>query len=152
MDIIVKSKNCEISSRLKDEALQKVTHATRFYDRLLGVEMVFAEDQNPRIAQPAHVEVTARTKGHHIRAEGVGEDLRQAVDDAVAKFERQLARYKARLVDRRRGRAAVAAAAGNGNGVIATAPATAVEWDEDDDDLQPAVAAEEGWSARAEGS
>lgn len=131
MDIIVKSKNCEISGRLKEEALQKVTHATRFFDRLLGVELVFAKDQNPRIAQPAHVEVTAHTKGHHIRVEGVGEDHRQAVDEAVSKFERQLARYKARLVDRRRGRAAVAAVAavahGSGNGQAATAPSYPAE-------------------------
>ena len=107
MDIIVKAKNCEVPARLKEEAVSRVEHATRFFDRLLGVEMVFSEEANPRIAEPAVVEVTARTKGHHIRAEGVASDHRGAVDVAVDRFERQLARYKSRLVDRsrRRGRA-----------------------------------------------
>lgn len=102
MDIIVKSRNCEVPERVKEEALTRVAHATRFFDRLLGVEVLFAEEQNPRIAAPALVELTARTKGHHIRAEGAGEDHRGAIDEAMGKFERQLAKYKARLVDRRR--------------------------------------------------
>lgn len=113
MDIIVKSKNCDVAGRMKEEAVAKVEHATRIYDRLLGVEMVFSEEHNPRIAEPAVVELTARTKGHHIRAEAAAPDHRAAVDIAIARFETQLRRYKARLVDRsrRRGRAPVGAAA-----------------------------------------
>jgi putative sigma-54 modulation protein len=124
LDIIVKSKNCDVPARLKDEAVQRVEKATRFYDRLLGVEMVFSEEHNPRIAEPASVEVTAWTKGHHIRAEGSGEDHRGAIDVVIARFERQLARYKARLVDRsRRSRPATV----NGMG-----PATGAESGADD--------------------
>ncbi len=104
VDIIVKSKNCDVPAKVKEEALEKVNHATRIYDRLLGVEMVFSEEHNPRIAEPAVVELTGRTKGHHIRAEGSAEDHRGATDIAMAKFERQLRRYKTRLVDRKNGR------------------------------------------------
>jgi putative sigma-54 modulation protein len=104
VEIIVKSKGCDVPTRLRSEAVERIEHATRFFDRLLGVEMVFSAEHNPRIPTPALVELTARTKGHHIRAEGAGEDHRSAVDVAVVRFERQLARYKARLVDRQRGR------------------------------------------------
>lgn len=100
MDIIVKSKNCDVPAKLKQEAVSRLEHATRFYDRLVGVEMVFSEEHNPRIAEAAVVEVTARTKRHHIRARAACEDHRRAVDAAVGRFERQLAEYKARLVDR----------------------------------------------------
>lgn len=103
MDIIVKAK-CEVPSRVKEEAVERVEHATRFFDRLLGVEMVFDSEHNSRIPEPAVVEVTARTKGHHIRAEGWAVDHRAAVDVAVGKFERQLSRYKTRMVDRSRRR------------------------------------------------
>ncbi|CAN5331003.1 ribosome-associated translation inhibitor RaiA [soil metagenome] len=104
MNIVVKSRNCDVPGRLKQEAVDRVEHATRFFDRVLDVEMVFSEEQNRRIAEPAVVELTARTKGHHIRAEGCGEDHHTAVDAAVGRLERQLARYKARLLDRQRGR------------------------------------------------
>lgn len=115
MDIIVKSKNYEAPERLKAETISRIQHATRFYDRLSTVEVVLREESNPRIAEPAVVEVTAHAKGQHIRAEGCAEDHRQALDVAVARFERQLARYKARLVDRRHGKGS-AAVAGSANG------------------------------------
>lgn len=100
MDVIVQSKNCEVPERLRAEAIERVRHATRFFDRLSAVEMAFSEEHNPRIRDRAVVEVTARAKRHHIRAEGAGEDHWRAVEVAVTRFERQLARYKARLVDR----------------------------------------------------
>ena len=100
MDIIVKAKNCDVPERTKERAVERVEHATRLFDRLTGIEMVFAEEGNPRIPEPATVELTARAKGTHIRAEGAGPDHKTAVDVAVARFERQLRRYKSRLVDR----------------------------------------------------
>lgn len=102
MDVIVKAKNCDPSSRVKEQARERVQHALRFFDRISGVELQFSEEQNPRIPEPARVEVTARTKGQHIRAEGAAADHREAIDVAMARFERQLRRYKARLVDRTR--------------------------------------------------
>lgn len=101
MDVIVKAK-CDVSQRVKDEAVERVEHAVRFFDRLHAVEVVFGAENNPRIPAPAAVEVTAHTKGHHIRSQGWGTDHRAALDVAVTRFERQLARYKARLVDRNR--------------------------------------------------
>lgn len=118
MDIIVKSKNYEATDRLKAETVSKIEHATRFFDRLSTVEVVLREEPNPRIAEPAVVEVTAHAKGHHIRAEGCAEDHRQALDVAVARFERQLSRYKARLVDRRQGKGAQGLASPASNGLL----------------------------------
>ena len=102
MDIILRAKNCEVPGRVKTEMRERLEHATRFYDRLLGVEVTFSEEHNPRIPEPAQVEVTARTKGHMIRALGSGADHRGAIDQAVARFERQLRRYKARMIGSRR--------------------------------------------------
>jgi putative sigma-54 modulation protein len=129
LDIIVKSKNCEVTNRLKEETVSKIEHATRFFDRLSTVEVVLREESNPRIAEPAVVEVTARTKGHHIRAEGCAGDHREAVDVAVARFARQLSRYKARMVDRRRGKGAQGPPAPASGALLPTGePADANGW------------------------
>jgi putative sigma-54 modulation protein len=136
VDIIVKSKNCDVPGRVKDEAVEKVEHATRIFDRLLGVEMVFSQEPNPRIAEPAVVELTARTKGHHIRAEGAASDHRAATDVAVARFERQLRRYKARLVDRNQGRGrAAASTAPTGDGSLVETPSSSGT----DEDTAPTI-------------
>lgn len=104
MDVRVKSKNCDVANRLKEEVVAKVQHATRFFDQLGDVEVLFAAEANPRIPEPASVELTAWTKGYHIRAEGAGPDHRKAVDVAVERFGRQLSRHKSKLVDRRHGK------------------------------------------------
>lgn len=121
MEITVKSKNCQVPSRVKEEAVTRLEHATRFFDRVTDVEAVFAEGAR-RGPDPAHVEVTARAKGHSIRAEASGADHRSALDGAVARFERQLARYKTRLRDRRRRAPAPAAANGHAPAGVITLP------------------------------
>lgn len=103
VEIVVKTKNCEVPGKLKREAHERLAHATRFFDRVLGVEVVFAEETKRRGAGAAKVEVSARTKGHGIRAEATGPDHRHALDVALERLERRLARYKTRLTDRRRG-------------------------------------------------
>ena len=103
MDVIVTAK-CDVPARIRQDAIERVEHAARFSDPLLTVDLVFGFELNPRIADPACVELTGRTKGHHIRAEGRGADHRAAVDVAITRFERQLARYKARTRDRERRR------------------------------------------------
>ena len=102
MDIILRARNCEVASKVKDEARRKVEHATRIFDRVLDLEVTFSEEHNPRIPNPATVEITARTKGHTVRAVGAGGDHHEAIDQAIARLERQLRRYKTRLVDKGR--------------------------------------------------
>lgn len=102
MDIILRARNCEVTGKAKAEARRKVEHATRIYDRVTSLEICFSEEHNPRIPNPAAVEITARTKGHTVRAVGSGGDHHEATDQAIARLERQLRRYKTRLVDSRR--------------------------------------------------
>jgi putative sigma-54 modulation protein len=102
VDIILRARNCEIPAKVKEEARRKVEHATRIFDRITDLEVSFSEEHNPRIPNPASVEITARSKGHTVRAVGSGEDHHEATDRAIARLERQLRRYKTRLMDRGR--------------------------------------------------
>jgi putative sigma-54 modulation protein len=104
VDIILRARNCDVAERVKAEARRKVEHATRIFDRVTDLEISFSEEHNPRIPNPASVEITARTKRHTVRAVGSGEDHAEAVDQAIGRLERQLRRYKTRMVERRRPR------------------------------------------------
>lgn len=105
MDIILRARGCEVAPKVKEEARRKVEHATRIFDRIIDLEVCFSEEHNPRIPNPAAVEITAHSKGHTVRAVGSGADHHEATDQAIARLERQLRRYKTRLVDRgRKGR------------------------------------------------
>ncbi|CAN5333354.1 ribosome-associated translation inhibitor RaiA [soil metagenome] len=137
MDIILRARNCEVAPRVKDEARRKVEHATRIFDRIMDLEVSFSEEHNPRIPNPASVEITARSKGHTVRAVGAGADHHEATDKAIARLERQLRRYKTRLVDRgRRGRSEEARTNGDMPQVHARRSASP---EAADDDPMPAI-------------
>jgi putative sigma-54 modulation protein len=95
LDVIVKAK-CDVPARVRQDARRRVEHAARFLPRLGTVEVVFGQESNPRIAEPACVELRAAG----IRAQGWAADHRGALDVAMTRFERQLTRHKARAVDR----------------------------------------------------
>ncbi|MCL2150655.1 MAG: ribosome-associated translation inhibitor RaiA, partial [Coriobacteriia bacterium] len=92
---------------------------------------------------PNACEITLRTKGHIIRTEASDEDVKAAVDIATAKLERQLRKFKTKVVDKRQNAAKLAdvlesGLMGNGNGANgASAGSGADVFDalEDDDQL-----------------
>jgi ribosome hibernation promoting factor len=104
LDVIVKAK-CDVPALVRQEARRRAEHAARLIPRLGTVEVMFGQEANPRIAEPACVEVRAVVMGRRIRAQGWASDHRGAVDVAMGRFERQLVRHKARTVGRRRARA-----------------------------------------------
>ena len=67
----------------------------------LDVEVMLYREKNPANPRPACCEVTLRTKGHIIRAEEHEDDLHTAIDVAAAKVERQLRKFKTRVIDRK---------------------------------------------------
>jgi ribosomal subunit interface protein len=105
LDVIVKAK-CEVPARVRQEARRRLEHAARFLPSLAAVEVIFGCEPNPRIAEPACVDLSARTQGGRIRVQGRGSDHRAALDVAVTRFERQLARSTARATARTRRRRA----------------------------------------------
>lgn len=136
MDIILRARNCEVATKVKDETRRKVEHATRIFDRIMDLEVSFSEEHNPRIPNPASVEITARSKGHTVRAVGAGTDHAEATDQAIARLERQLRRYKTRMVDRgRKGRSED----GHSNGDLPQIHARRSAGVESDDDPMPQI-------------
>ncbi len=102
MEVRVHGKNMQVDERARSLAIRKVSHAARILDDSATADVEFVERHNPRIAGRYLVEITSRTRGHTVRAEGVGADHRSALDIAVDKYERQLRRLKERMIQRSR--------------------------------------------------
>ena len=91
-----------ISDSLREYATEKIGGSTKVMDiNPLDVEVMLYREKNPANPRPACCEVTLRTKGHIIRAEEHEDDLHTAIDVAAAKVERQLRKFKTRVIDRR---------------------------------------------------
>ncbi|MCL1891043.1 MAG: ribosome-associated translation inhibitor RaiA [Coriobacteriia bacterium] len=102
MEITVTGRKMTVSDALRSYVEEKIGSSVKVFDiSPMSAEVVLRKEKNPSNPNPAIAEVTLYTKGHIIRTEEAEEDMYAAIDIAAAKVERQLRKYKTRVVDRR---------------------------------------------------
>ena len=93
MDIVVKSRHCEVSDRFRDHVEEKLSRLEKHDHRVIRVEVEVDMERNPRQRDRAvRVELTAFSKGPVIRAEAAAEDKLGALDLAVDRMAAQMRR------------------------------------------------------------
>ena len=99
MDIVVKSRNCEVSDRFRKHVEEKLARLEKHDHRVMRVEVAVNKERNPRLQDRAvRVELTAFSKGPVVRAEAAAEDKMGALDLALDRMVAQMRR----AADRRR--------------------------------------------------
>lgn len=102
MNIEVTGRQLAITESLNRYATEKIGHSLKVMDiDPLEAEVVLHVEKNKSNPRPCVCEVTMRAHGHIIRVEERDEDMHAAIDIAAAKVERQLRKFKTRVVDRR---------------------------------------------------
>jgi putative sigma-54 modulation protein len=102
MEITVTGRKMTVSDPLRAYVEEKIGSSVKVFNiSPMMAEVVLRKERNPANPKPAIAEVTIRTKGHIIRTEESEEDMYAAIDVAAAKVERQLRKYKTRVVDRK---------------------------------------------------
>ena len=90
----ISGKNIDLTEGLK----------AAIYDKLGRLEKFFAEDANAQVTlsvekERQKIEVTIPMKGHIIRAEQVSDDMYVSIDMVTEIIERQVVRYKKKIID-----------------------------------------------------
>ena len=99
MDIVVKSRHCEVSDRFRDHVSEKLSRLHKYDNRVIRVDAEVTAERNPRLAGRAwRVELTVHSRGPVVRAEAAAEDKMSALDGAWDKLEARLRK----AADRRR--------------------------------------------------
>jgi len=102
MQITVTGRKTTVSDSLRSYVEEKIGSSLKVFNiSPMKVEVVLRMEKNPANPKPAVAEVTLVTKGHIIRTEEAEEDMYAAIDVAAAKTERQLRKYKTKVIDRR---------------------------------------------------
>lgn len=94
-------RNIEVTDAMRQYAQDKLDKLDRIWDQIIDARVVMSYDSNKNAANPAKVEVQVNVPGGIIRAEERGLDTYAAVDLVVDKLERQLRRFKGRLISQR---------------------------------------------------
>ncbi|MDO4182414.1 MAG: ribosome-associated translation inhibitor RaiA [Coriobacteriia bacterium] len=102
MNITITGRKMAVTERTRDYALEKIGDSCKVMDiDPLDAEVVLHVEKNRSNPRLCCCEVTLRAKNHIIRVEESDEDMLAAIDVAAAKVERQLRKFKTKVVDRR---------------------------------------------------
>ncbi|MCL2631835.1 MAG: ribosome-associated translation inhibitor RaiA [Coriobacteriia bacterium] len=101
MNITITGRRMSVNEELHDHVDHRLANATKVFQiDPMDVEVVLRRDTRAS-REVSTCEITLRTKGNIIRTEATDEEIRAAIDIATAKLERQLRKYKTRVIDRR---------------------------------------------------
>ena len=103
MNLIVKSRNGDVPSDVRDYAEEKVGKVGKILNSfLMEAEVELFAERNPAIENGKVAEVTIWTKGPVIRARESASTYPAAIDLASAKIERQVRKVHDKFVTRRK--------------------------------------------------
>jgi ribosomal subunit interface protein len=120
MELVVRGRNVVVPEHYRQHVAEKLAKLERYDHKIIRVDVELDHERNPRQSNRCqHVEITCRTRGPVVRAEGCAEDFYKALDLAADKLERRF-RHAA---DRRR----VHHGRRNPDSIAAVAAATVVD-------------------------
>ena len=101
MDLVLKGRGVRITEQMRKKAEAKLARIERIDPRVSRVEVEVVLEHNPRIEGNHVVEVTCTRARGVFRAHAAGQDLDGALDQVIARLERQLTSHRGKLRGRR---------------------------------------------------
>ena len=94
MNYIISGKNIDVTEGLRQAVYEKLGRLEKFFNEDTNAQVTFSVEKDRQ-----KIEVTIPMKGHIIRAEQVSDDMYVSIDMVVEIIERQVTRYKKRIID-----------------------------------------------------
>lgn len=95
MNYIISGKNIEVTEGLKSAVYEKLGRLEKFFAEDTDCQVTFSVEKERQ-----RIEVTIPMKGHIIRAEQSSDDMYVTIDLVVEVIERQVTRYKKKIIDK----------------------------------------------------
>ncbi len=96
MSVNVKGRNIEVTPALKEYVEKKITKVTKQFKTVGDISAVLKVEKGNHI-----VEITVPASGILLRAQETTKDMYSSIDLVVEKIERQIHKYKTRLMKRK---------------------------------------------------
>ena len=98
MKYIISGKNIEVTEGLRSAIYEKLGRLEKFFADDTDVQVTFSVEKERQ-----KIEVTIPVKGNIIRSEQVSNDMYVSIDLVEEIIERQLKKYKTKIIDRNQG-------------------------------------------------
>ena len=103
MNLTVKGRNITVTDALDTYALGKISRLSKYLAEGARCDLELSTEKNPSIAESQIVEATIHTKGPVIRAREASTDMYASIDLVADKLERQVKKYRSKMVTRSQG-------------------------------------------------
>ncbi len=100
MNIIVAGRHIEVTDALRARVTEKVGRLTRFFEQVQKAQAWLRVEHHPGRNQVA--EVTLWADGVVLRGEEASEDMYASIDLVADKLEKQIGKFRSKVIDRRR--------------------------------------------------
>ena len=105
MNFIISGKNLDVTDGLKAAIEEKIGKLERYFTPETEVHVTLSVEKERQ-----KIEITIPMKGNIVRAEQVSDDMYVSIDQVEEVIERQLRKYKNKLVDRQQSAASLSKA------------------------------------------
>jgi ribosomal subunit interface protein len=93
MDVVIKSRGCEVSDRFREHVQEKLLRLEKHDHRIMRMEVEVELEKKPKLSDHAvSVQLTAISKGPVVRAEARAADKMTALDQALDRMAAQMRR------------------------------------------------------------
>lgn len=106
MQIDIKGRNVQVTEELRTHAERRLSKVARQVSDLARLELEFALERNPRVADCHVAEATLYLKGVTLRARDASPDMTHSLNLVVDELARQVKRHRDKLRRRREAHAA----------------------------------------------
>ncbi|GEM88899.1 MULTISPECIES: ribosome-associated translation inhibitor RaiA [Oceanithermus] len=94
-------RNVEVTEALKNYVERKAERLDRYFDNIVDAKVVLSIAGAPHVERRAKAEIQLNVPGGIIRVEESDPDMYAAIDRAIEVLEKQLKRFKGRLMGKR---------------------------------------------------
>lgn len=98
MNVIVNGRHLQVTSGLKEYSEEKLKRFDRYFPNIMEAVVTLSVEKYRHKA-----EIMLNANGFLMQAEAVTEDIFSAIDDVTEKLEKQIKKYKEKLVSHRKG-------------------------------------------------
>ncbi|MDR7482850.1 MAG: ribosome-associated translation inhibitor RaiA [Armatimonadota bacterium] len=98
----VQGKHLVVTDALRQYVEQKITRLTRYLDYIQEAQVVLSTTRDRVAGRTMGVEITVWRDGLVLRAEEFSDDMYASIDLAAEKLERQIEKYRSRMIEKRR--------------------------------------------------
>lgn len=99
MNLTISGHHLELTPAIRDYVHAKLERISRHFDHVIDIAVILSVDKLPEKEKRQKAEINLHLRGKDVHVESIAHDLYAAIDTLIDKLDRQVIKYKSRMLD-----------------------------------------------------